>query len=146
MDFDSDINTRLTSLGYEMKTGDDDALALAEQKILWHILNNINEKPLNPALVTIADIPQGLYYAAVDMVCGEFLKTVTSNGAFADTSTSPGAVDAAVKSIQVGDTSVSFAVGDGAEQSTPSQKLAAYINYLLNGHEHELVTYGRLAW
>lgn len=53
-------------------------------------------------------------------------------------------LDAAVKQIQEGDTSVTFAAGEGSQ--TPEQRLDSLIDRLTAGREKELVRYRRLIW
>lgn len=51
---------------------------------------------------------------------------------------------AAVKSIQEGDTNITFALGEGS--STPEQRLNSLIDYLINGRIGEIYRYRRLVW
>ena len=53
-------------------------------------------------------------------------------------------LDAAVKSIQEGDTNITFALGEGS--STPEQRLNSLIDYLINGRIGEIYRYRRLVW
>ena len=53
-------------------------------------------------------------------------------------------LDAAVKQIQEGDTSITFAAGEGSQ--TPEQRLDSLIDRLTAGREKELVRYRRLIW
>ena len=53
-------------------------------------------------------------------------------------------LDAAVKSIQEGDTNITFALGEGS--STPEQRLNSLIDYLINGRIGEIYRYRRVVW
>ena len=53
-------------------------------------------------------------------------------------------LDAAVKSIQEGDTNITYAIGDG--NLTPEQRLDNLIEHLMNGRTREFIRYRRLIW
>ena len=53
-------------------------------------------------------------------------------------------LEAAVKQITEGDTSVTFAVGEGSQ--TPEQRLDRLIAGLLEGRKDELYRYRRFVW
>lgn len=126
-----DVIERLASLGYEVQEGDSWVLNFIIDKVQNHIKNSCNT----------ASLPDGLYQIAVDMACGNFLfekKAVDSD------SLAGFDLDAAVKQIQEGDTSVTFAIGEGSV--TPEQRLDNLIAYLMTYGEKELVSYRCMAW
>ncbi len=53
-------------------------------------------------------------------------------------------LDAAVKSIQEGDTNITFAIGGGSQ--TPEQRLDALIASLCSERLEEVIRYRRLEW
>jgi hypothetical protein len=53
-------------------------------------------------------------------------------------------LDTAIKSIQEGDTNITFAINEGS--TTNEQKLDALINYLINYGEKHLVSYRCMTW
>lgn len=130
-----DVKTRLKSFGYTVDEteGSTDLFVLnfVIQKTEAHIKNSCN----------ISSIPDGLYHIAVDMACGNFLyekKAVDSD------SLTGFDLDAAVKQISEGDTSVTYAIGEGS--LTPEARLDALIAYLIGYGEKDFVTYRCMAW
>jgi len=73
------------------------------------------------------------------MVVGQYLKWKKDCGQLEGFD-----LDAAVKSIQEGDTNITFAVGEGS--ATPEQRLNNLIEYLTNGRTREFIRYRRLVW
>ena len=76
---------------------------------------------------------------AVYMAVGEYLNMKKCSGQLEGFD-----LDAAVKSIQEGDTNITFALGEGS--STPEQRLNSLIDYLINGRIGEIYRYRRLVW
>lgn len=83
--------------------------------------------------------PGGLESLAVSMAVGEYLNMKKCSGQLEGFD-----LDAAVKSIQEGDTNITFALGEGS--STPEQRLNSLIDYLINGRIGEIYRYRRLVW
>lgn len=83
--------------------------------------------------------PEGLESLAVSMAVGEYLNMKKCSGQLEGFD-----LDAAVKSIQEGDTNITFALGEGS--STPEQRLNSLIDYLINGRIGEIYRYRRLVW
>lgn len=90
-------------------------------------------------LANLAEIPAGLKSLTEEMIVGEYLRTKKNAGTLEGFD-----LAAAVKSLQEGDTNVSFAVGEGS--STPEQRLDALIDRLVNGRLAEIYRYRRLVW
>ena len=118
---------RLESFGYVADASDDFALLFAMAKVTDTIKNECN----------VSEIPDGLGQIAVDMVCGEFLAAKKGGGQLANTDLD---VEAAIKTISEGDTSITYAVGDGGIT------LDWLINWLISYGKSQFVTYRRLAW
>ena len=120
--------TMLTALGVA-GAADDPLLDIALNNVQWRIKN----------LSNLSEIPEGLESLAVSMAVGEYLNMKSSGqleGFDLDA--------AAVKSIQEGDTNITFALGEGS--STPEQRLNSLIDYLINGRIGEIYRYRRLVW
>ena len=121
----SDIIARLESLGYLVHEGDELTLKFLIGKVTQTIKNECN----------VSAIPKGLWYIAVDMVCGEFLMMKKGSGQLNGLD-----VDAAVRQIQEGDTSVTYAIPD--EQIT----LDWLIKHLMTDGQEQFLKFRRLAW
>lgn len=122
---------RLTAFGYDFKAADIPILRFAVQKAENTVKNECN----------LSEVPEGLYNIAVDMAVGEFL---LSKKTFAPGDISGLDLDVAVKSLQVGDTNTSFAVGEGSQ--TAEQRLDCLIGKLLNEGREQFSCYRRLRW
>lgn len=122
---------RLISFGYDFKDADKPLLSFAVQKAENTVKNECN----------LPEVPEGLFYVAADMAVGEFL---LSKKTFAPNDISGLDLDTAVKSLQVGDTSTSFAVGEGSQ--TAEQRLDFLINRLLNAGREQFSRYRRIRW
>mgnify|MGYP000907457020 CR=1 FL=1 len=124
-----DVKERLASFNYTVTEADSWMLTFLIQKVENHILNVTN----------LSILPEGLNNVAVDMVVGEFLfnKKSMNDLAWFD-------LEAAVKQIQEGDTSITYAIGEG--DLTPERRLDALIVYLMNHGKNELVSYRCIKW
>lgn len=131
MEMLGDVTKRLASFGYTVTDADGWVLGFIIGKVENHIKNDCN----------IQTIPDGLHQIAVDMVVGEFLlgKKATDSDSLTGLD-----LDAAVKQIQEGDTSVTFAIGEGS--STPEQRLDSLIGYLMNYGHGQFTTYRCMTW
>lgn len=125
------LRERLAAFGYELQPADEALLVFALDKAVGSIKNDCN----------LADLPEGLQRIAVEWAAGEFLQ---AKKAFAPDDLAGLDLEAAVKQIQAGDTSVVFAAGEGSQ--TPEQRLNGLINYLLGYGRSELACYRRLRW
>ena len=111
---------------------EDPLLALAAENILHKIQNETGVQ---------APFPAGLANIADAMTAGEYLRIKKAAGQLALEGVD---LDAAVKQLQEGDTSVTYAVGEGSQ--TPEQRLDGLIETLTTGRARELVRYRRLIW
>lgn len=125
------LRERLAALGYEVQPADEALLGFALDKAVGSIKNDCN----------LADLPEGLQRIAVEWAAGEFLQ---AKKAFAPDDLAGLDLEAAVKQIQAGDTTVVFAAGEGSQ--TPEQRLNGLINYLLSYGRSELACYRRFRW
>jgi hypothetical protein len=127
-----DVIKRIGSFGYKVnETADSWAIEFIVEKTVNSIKNECN----------IAEIPAGLHYIAVDMVCGEFLMMKKGSGQLDGFEVDLNS--AALKQLQEGDTSITFAVDSIA---SPEQRLDALIYFLTNNGKPQFVTYRRLKW
>ena len=126
--FHEAVLKRLVSFGYYLEEDDAWLICFAMQKVENHIKNSCN---------TI-DVPDGLFYAAVDMVCGEFLfaKKQTGKLNLEDID-----LNGAITSIHEGDVTVQFASGMSDEE-----KFNNFLNYLMHCGEGDFVCYRKLKW
>lgn len=86
----------------------------------------------------INELPEGLFFVAVDMVCGEYLDAMKNMNKLNIKSLD---LNGAVTQIKEGDTSVTFDAS-----TTDEAKLSAFIHYLLYGRKGELVCYRKMKW
>ena len=119
----------LTALGVA-GAADDPLLDIALNNVQWRIKN----------LSNLSEIPGWLESLAVSMAVGEYLNMKKCSGQLEGFDLDA----AAVKSIQEGDTNITFALGEGS--STPEQRLNGLIDYLINGRIGEIYRYRRLVW
>lgn len=124
-----DVTKRLESFGYEVTEADNWMIEFLIQKIENSIKADCN----------INTIPEELHEIAVDMVVGEFLLNKKSRGQLDGFD-----LEAAVKQIHEGDTSVTFAIGDGSK--TPEERLDELILYLMNYGKGKFAAYRCIKW
>ena len=123
------VTERLASFGYDVTENDSWMLEFIIQKVKNSIKADCN----------IDSIPDGLHEIAVDMVAGEFLLNKKSKGQLEGFD-----LDTAVKQIKEGDTSVTFAIGEG--DSTPEKRLDDLILYLMNYGKGKFASYRCIKW
>jgi len=126
-----DVGKLLESFGYTLQDGDDWLLGFCIQKVENNIKNECN----------VSSVPDGLKKVASQMVVGEFLFSKKGIGQLQGLNID---IDAAVKQIQEGDTSVTFAFGDGS--MTPEKRLDLLIAFLMQNGKSQFVRYRRLKW
>lgn len=126
-----DVKTRLHSLGYTLKDGDEALLSFSIQKAENTVKNECN----------ITAVPSELLCTAVDIAVGEFLQAKKT---FAPQDITSLDLDFAVKQIQTGNTSTTFAVGEG--NLTSEQRLDNLISFLINSKRGELLCFRRIRW
>lgn len=119
---------RLASLGYTIKETDDWMISFSVQKVENTIKNECN----------VTSVPDGLFNIAVNMICGEFLYSLKQSGKLEGFN-----LDAALKTVQTGDTTVTF---DGQGSITPEQRLNNLLSYLMTSGRGEFACYRKLKW
>ena len=119
---------RLASFGYTLKKDDSWGICFASQKVESRIKNSCNT----------TNIPDGLFFVAVDMVCGEFLFAKKQTGELKFTDIDLGG---AISEIREGDVTVKFASGSSDEENFNS-----FLNVLMHGGEGDFVCYRKLRW
>jgi len=124
-----DVKERLASFDYQVTEADSWMLTFLIQKVENHIKNICN----------ISTIPEELLNIAVNMVVGEFLLNKKSIGSLEGFN-----LETAIKQIQEGDTSITYAIGDG--DLTPEKRLDLLIDYLINHGKNELLSYRCIKW
>lgn len=124
-----EVKARLASFDYEVVESDEYMLTFLIQKVENHIKNITN----------CFQVPEGLFNVAVDMVVGEFLLNKKSIGSLEGFN-----LEAAIKQIQEGDTSITYAIGEG--DLTPEQRLDLLIDHLMNRGKNELLSYRCIKW
>ena len=129
--FVDEVELRLQSLGYALQESDPWAVCFAIQSAAGRIKDGCNT----------AAVPAGLAQVAVNMACGEFLLAKKAGGELEGFSIDLNS--AALKQLQEGDTSASFAT-DGMK--SPEQRLDAIIDYLINSGKARFGAYRRLKW
>jgi len=121
----NDVRLRLESFGYTALDADSWVLGFLVEKVTKHILTACN----------LSEIPEGLHAVAVDMAVGEFLLAKKGSGQLRDFD-----VEAAVKKISLGDSSVSFDTGEEAIT------LDDFIMHMTESGKSQLATFRRLPW
>ena len=119
------VKKRLESLGCVV--GEDDGW------IIDFVIEKVREKIKNEC--NVDQIPDGLFHVAVEMACGEYLSAKKGSGQLTEFD-----VDEAVKQIKEGDTTVTYAIADGAIT------LDGLINLLIGSGSAQFVRFRRLAW
>lgn len=131
--FIAKVLKRLETFKYEFKVGtnDDWLIAFAISKVESHIKTVCNSN----------DVAENLIPIAVDRVCGEFLYSKLQTSQLTELSFD---LETAIKSVQVGDTNITYAVGEGS--NTDEQKLNALIAYLVSKGESDIICCRKVKW
>jgi len=124
-----DVSRLVESIGYEIKPSDDWIMGYTVQKVIRDIKNACN----------ISNIPQDLYYTAVNMTVGYFLFALKCSGKLTEFN-----FDAAIKQIEEGDTSVTYAFGSGS--LTPEQRFDALLDHMMNSGKSAFASHRRFKW
>ena len=122
----NEIRSRLMTFGYELTGQDDLMLDFIIPKVEASIRNSCN----------ITAVPAELGNIAVDMALGELLMAKKNTGNLVGFN-----LEAAVKSIQEGDTAITF-----ADSKSGEDKLDMLIKHLMGSGKGELVSYRRIKW
>lgn len=127
------ILKRLESLGYNITVNDNEVwlIAFSVSDVVSHIKNICN----------ISTIPKELNHIVIERAVGNVLYNVKSTG---QSDNLPIDLETAVKSVQTGDTNVTFAIGEGS--MTDEQRFDAIVSSLLNTGEGELICFRKIKW
>lgn len=129
---EEDVKKYLAAIGFTYSDNDDWMLKFCIEKVTNTIKNDCN----------VSSVPEGLKQIAVQMAVGEFLYNKKNAGQTENFENLD--FDAVVKSIQEGDTNITFAIGEGS--LTLEQRLNNLIAYLMTSGKSEFVTYRKLKW
>lgn len=120
---------RLQQLGYEYVASDNEQIEFELTKTLNYVKNYCN----------ITDIPEILDYRIIDRVCADFLYFKKNSGSLKGFN-----YDAVIKSIKEGDTTLTYAVGQG--EDTPENRFDAFVKQLERGFDKWITPHRRLRW
>ena len=129
--FLTDVEQLLSAMGYVKQETDNFLLQFCVDRVTERIKNACN----------VSEIPEGLYYTAVELMAVEFLTFQIGAGAtagFENLNFEP-----VVKQLQEGDTNIVYAVD---VNSSDSAQLLGLLNLLKSTAEAQFVTYRRIAW
>lgn len=124
-----DVIQRLEMLGYVYNPADEDQIEFELNKTLDYVMNYCN----------ITTIPEILDRRIVDRVCGYFLYYKKNSGSLDGFN-----YDAVIKSIKEGDTTLTYAVGQG--EDTPENRFDSFVKSLERGFDKYLTPHRRLRW
>lgn len=120
---------RLNQLGYTATAEDYDHIDFELQKIINYTLNYCN----------IQKVPEIIEPRLIERVCGEFLYYKKNSGSLEGFN-----YDAVIKQIKEGDTSITYAVGQG--EDTPESRFDSFVKHLERGYDKWCVPHRRLRW
>lgn len=124
-----DVIDRLDQLGYMATADDNDQIDFELQKIVNYTLNYCN----------IQEVPTIVEPRLIDRVCGEFLYYKKNSGSLEGFS-----YDAVIKQIKEGDTSITYAVGQG--EDTPENRFDSFVKQLERGYDKWITPHRKLRW
>ena len=124
-----DVIARLKQLGYDASNEDNDHIDFELNKIHNYVMNYCN----------INTIPTIIDPRIIDRVCSEFLYYKKNSGSLNGFN-----YEAVIKSIKEGDTTISYAVGQG--EDTPENRFDAFVKSLERGFDKWITPHRRLRW
>ena len=119
---------KLSSFGYGVSSNDEWLIAFCIQKVINHIMNSCNT----------TELPDGLFYIAVDRVCGEFLYSLKNTGKLELDDID---ISGAIREINEGDITIKFDVA-----TSDDEKFIKFIEYLKTEGRGDEVCYRKLKW
>jgi hypothetical protein len=124
-----DIIDRLAQLGYTAVESDGKSIDYELEKITDYTLNYCN----------ITTVPSIVEKRLIDRVCSEFLYYKKNSGELEGFN-----YDAVIKQIKEGDTSITYAVGQG--EDTPENRFDNFVKQLERGYDKWITPHRRLRW
>lgn len=123
------IIDRLGQLGYTATEADYNQIDFELTSVFNYVLNYCN----------ITEIPEILDPRIIDRVCGLFLYYKKNSGSLEGFN-----YDAVIKSIKEGDTTLTYAVGQG--EDTPENRFDTFVRTLERGFDKWITPHRRLRW
>lgn len=123
------IIDRLAQLGYKAVAADYPAIDFELNEVINYTLNYCN----------ITEVPEIVEPRLINRVCSYFLYYKKNSGSLEGFN-----YDAVIKSIKEGDTTLTYAVGQG--EDTPENRFDAFVKKLELGYDKWLVPHRRLRW
>ena len=120
---------RLKQLGYDATEDDNDQVEFELRKTLNYVMNYCN----------ITVIPEILDLRIIDRVCSDFLYYKKNSGSLDGFN-----YDTVIKSIKEGDTTITYAVGQG--EDTPENRFDSFVKQLERGFDKWITPHRRLRW
>lgn len=127
-----DCIARLKQFGYEVSEDDKTTVQFELDKLIAYTVNYCN-------LASVAQLPDVLALRVVDRVCSEFLFYKKNTGQLTNFDYS-----LAAKSIEQGDTKVTFAVGQ--EGNTDESRFDKAVDYMQKGYDKWICKYRVMRW
>lgn len=124
------IINRLKQLGYTATEADNDQIDFELTKIRNYIINNFTRRD---------KIPEILDPRIIDRVCSDFLYYKKNSGSLEGFD-----YDAVIKSIKEGDTTITYAVGQG--EDTPENRFDAFVKSLERGFDKWCAPHRSIVW
>lgn len=124
-----DIIDRLAQLGYTATETDYAQIDFELQKIINYVINNFTRK----------DVPEILEPRIIDRVCSDFLYYKKNSGSLDGFN-----YDSVIKQIKEGDTSITYAVGQG--EDTPENRFDNFVKSLERGFDKWCAPWRSIKW
>ena len=123
------VINRLNQLGYTTTAEDKEQVEFELVKTLNYVKNFCN----------ITTIPEVLDPRIIDRVCSDFLYYKKNSGSLNGFN-----YDAVIKQVKEGDTSITYAVGQG--EDTPENRFDNFVKTMERGFDKWLTPHRRLRW
>jgi hypothetical protein len=124
-----DVSDRLVQLGYIPSVEDSEHITYELNKTVNYVKNYCN----------ITEIPPIVNPRIIDRVCSDFLYFKKNSGSLEGFN-----YDAVIKQIKEGDTTISYAVGQG--EDTPENRFDSFVKQLERGFDKWITPHRRLRW
>ena len=124
------IVNRLKQLGYTATEADNEQIDFELTKIRNYVINNFTRSN---------SIPEILDPRIIDQVCCEFLFYKKNSGSLEGFN-----YDNVIKSVKEGDTTITYAVGQG--EDTPENRFDAFVKSLERGFDKWCAVHRSIVW